>query len=199
MSESWGTDTTFRERRVSRKKKFFDELCENERLADAELHFKTSFFFCANLDIVISQLSAKFEGLQTVTKRFRCIHPTGLASDEDDRLYDAAFDLANIYSADLSSRFPTQLLSFRQILGGEISKLDTVKDLAELLIIKHSSIMTSVPDVSTAFKIFLTLPVTVASAERSFSKLKFIINDLRSTMVQDRILLEGLHFLYAHN
>ncbi len=170
-----------RERRVSRKKKFFDELSDDERLVDAQLHFKTSGFF-ANLDIVISQLSARFEGLQTVTKRFRCIHPTGLASDEDDRLYDAAFDLANIYSADLSSRFPTQLLSFCQILRGEISKLDTVKDLAELLIIKHSSIMTSIPDVSTAFKIFLTLPVTVASAKRSFSKLKLIKNYLRSTM-----------------
>ena len=146
---------------------------------------------------MISQLSARFEGLQTVTKRFQCIHPTGLSSDEDDRLYDAAFDLANIYSADLSSRFPTQLLSFCQILRGEISKLDTVKDLAELLIIKHSSIMTSIPDVSTAFKIFLTLPVTEASAERSFSKLKLIINYLRSTMTQDR--LSGLSILSIEN
>ena len=72
-----------------------------------------------------------------------------------------------------------------------------MKDLAELLIIKHSSIMTSIPDVSTAFKIFLTLPVTVASAERSFSKLKLIIDYLRSTMAQDR--LSGLSILSIEN
>ena len=75
----------------------------------------------------------------------------------------------------------------------------TIKDLAELLIVKHSSIMTrtSVPDVVTVFKIFLTLPVTVASAERSFSKLKLIKNYMRSTMSQDR--LSGLSILSIEN
>ena len=35
--------------------------------------------------------------------------------------------------------------------------------------------------------LFITLPVTVASAERSFSKLKIIKNYLRSTTGQDRL------------
>ena len=35
--------------------------------------------------------------------------------------------------------------------------------------------------------LFITLPVTVASAERSFSKLKMIKNYLRSTTGQDRL------------
>ena len=39
----------------------------------------------------------------------------------------------------------------------------------------------------TALRIFCTLPVTVASAERSFSKLKLIKNFMRSTMTQDRL------------
>ena len=75
----------------------------------------------------------------------------------------------------------------------------TIKDLAELLIVKHSSIMTSVPDVVTVFKIFLTLPVTVASAERSFSKLKLIKNYMymRSNMSQD--MLSGLSILNIEN
>ena len=51
--------------------------------------------------------------------------------------------------------------------------------MTELLIVKHSS---SVPDIATAFKILLTLPVYVASAERSFTKLKLIKNYLMSTM-----------------
>ena len=36
-------------------------------------------------------------------------------------------------------------------------------------------------------RIFCTLPVTVASAERSFSKLNLIKNFLRSTMTQERL------------
>ena len=43
------------------------------------------------------------------------------------------------------------------------------------------------PNVCIALRIFCTSPVTVASAERSFSKLKLIKNFLRSTMTQDRL------------
>ena len=43
------------------------------------------------------------------------------------------------------------------------------------------------PNVSIAYRILLTIPVTVASAERSFSKLKLLKNYLRSTMLQDRL------------
>ena len=102
-------------------------------------------------------------------------------------LYKKAKDLALAYANDLSSDFPSQLLSFRCFLKNEIKNLTSIKEIAELLIIKYSSMITSVPDVVTCFKIFLTIPVTVASAERSFSKLKLIKNYLRSTMSQDRL------------
>ena len=43
------------------------------------------------------------------------------------------------------------------------------------------------PNVSIAYQIFLTVPVTVASAEQSFSKLKLLRNCLRTTMLQKRL------------
>jgi len=42
------------------------------------------------------------------------------------------------------------------------------------------------PNLSVPYKICLTLPVTSATAERSFSRLKIIKNYLRSTMTNDR-------------
>ena len=45
----------------------------------------------------------------------------------------------------------------------------------------------SLPNVTEALKLFLTICVSVASCERSFSKLKLIKNYLRSTMSQSRL------------
>lgn len=45
----------------------------------------------------------------------------------------------------------------------------------------------SFPNIAIALRILLTLPITTASAERSFSKLKIIKNYLRTIMVQDRL------------
>src|SRR5579862_4064742 len=43
------------------------------------------------------------------------------------------------------------------------------------------------PNAWIAYRILLTIPVAVASGERSFSKFKFIKNYLRSTMSQERL------------
>jgi hypothetical protein len=42
-------------------------------------------------------------------------------------------------------------------------------------------------NVSVAYRILLSIPVTVASSEISFSKLKLLKNYLRSTMSQERL------------
>ena len=47
------------------------------------------------------------------------------------------------------------------------------------------------PNCCVAFRIYCTLPVTVAEAERSFSVLKRIKNYLRSTMCQMRLTSLG--------
>ena len=49
------------------------------------------------------------------------------------------------------------------------------------------------PNVSIAYRILLIILVTVASAKRSFSKLKMLKSYLRSTMLQER--LNGLAIL----
>ena len=43
----------------------------------------------------------------------------------------------------------------------------------------------SYPNVAIAVRIYLTLPCSVCEGERSFSKLSHIINEKRSTMVQN--------------
>lgn len=49
------------------------------------------------------------------------------------------------------------------------------------------------PNILIAYRVMLTIPVSVASAERSFSKLKLIKSYMRSSMSEDR--LNGLAML----
>ena len=55
----------------------------------------------------------------------------------------------------------------------------------------------SFPNACITFRILLTIPVTVASTERSFSKLKLIKSYLRSIILQER--LNGLVILSIEN
>ena len=65
--------------------------------------------------------------------------------------------------------------------------------MASFLIVENASLATTYPDVCTAYMIYMTVPVTVATAERSFSKLKLIKDFLRSSLSQER--LSGLALL----
>ena len=70
-----------------------------------------------------------------------------------------------------------QPVSFTASLKTEIEKISSVKQLA----VAHMQIVEfhAFANVLTALVLFLTLPVTVASAERSFSELKIIVLPLQ--------------------
>ena len=52
------------------------------------------------------------------------------------------------------------------------------------------------PNIQILLQIFSTSPISIATAERTFSSLKLIKSYLRNTMQEDR--LNGLALLYVH-
>lgn len=75
------------------------------------------------------------------------------------------------------------MLSFIQVVPeNNQSLLDILKYLIEL------KLNLVYPNIYIAIRILLTLPVTIANAERSFSKLKLIKKDLRSNTSQERLV-----------
>lgn len=72
------------------------------------------------------------------------------------------------------------------------SDLKIASPLDLLNVIHSNSLKDIYPNIDIALRIFLTLPVTVASCERSFSKLKIIKNYLRSTLAQERLTNLGI-------
>ena len=62
-----------------------------------------------------------------------------------------------------------------------------INENSPINVLNYIKMQESFPNTCIAFRILLTILVTVASAERSFSKLKLIKSYLRSTMSQKRL------------
>ena len=72
-----------------------------------------------------------------------------------------------------------------------------IKDYTPIDILNYIKRLDSFPNTCITYRILLTIPVIVAYAERSFSKLKLIKSYLRSTMSQER--LSGLPIVSIEN
>jgi len=73
----------------------------------------------------------------------------------------------------------SKLKVLREVLRKEIS--------TSIEVLSYIKTLDFFPNVYIAYIILLTIPVTIATAERSFSKLKLFKSYLKSTMLQDRL------------
>jgi len=108
----------------------------------------------------------------------------------DEELEESAKKLIKTYNGDLGEDLVTEVRSFRRQFLQELQEDSTVSVLGMYNILVDARLQSSMPELVTACVLFMTLPLTVATAERSFSKLKIIKTYLRSTMSQER--LDGL-------
>jgi len=87
--------------------------------------------------------------------------------------------------------FLSEIECFKFEASTLIKKLKTATPLNILQVLHdfdhHFQLVESYPNVNVTLRIFLTLPVSIASCERSFNKLKLIKNYLRSSMGQERL------------
>ena len=78
------------------------------------------------------------------------------------------------------------MLSIKTSFREKIAHLESDKEMA-FFIVENASLSTTYSDVCAAYMMYMTVSVTVATAERSFSKFKLIKNFLRSSMSQERL------------
>ena len=90
-------------------------------------------------------------------------------------------NFSNKFSDNVSPLFPSQMLPIKTSFREKISHLKSATEMASFLIVENASLATTYPDVCTAYTMYMTVPVTVATAERSFSKLFFFFFRLLPT------------------
>ena len=92
---------------------------------------------------------------------------------------ECAKALPTTYSADIGPDIVDEMCHLPSVHRGNFVEKSSLHPLALLNRITEYRLNSIFPNVCVALRIFLTIPATVASAERSFSKLKLIKNYLR--------------------
>jgi hypothetical protein len=132
------------------------------------------------VDMVITSLKTIFEELMVFKDLFGFLLSSNtLKSLNDSKLEECCTKFANTFSHDGSSDVEVHdLISELKILKYTLSN----GALSTMEIFEHIRYVDYYPNASIAYRILFTVSVTVASAERSFSKLKLLKNYLRSPM-----------------
>ena len=178
--------TAEKRRRV--RKRFPDDTQEEDIEFDPENQFKHNVFYTL-LDCIIGNLMTRYEAAQELVALFGFVW--AYQNMDEEELRSKAGALCEKYSADISEDFVTEMLQLKAIhtanLGEKrLSPLDLLNSL-------HGMRLDALfPNIMAVLRIFCTLPVSVAQAERSFSTLARVKNVLRSTMCQDRLTSLGV-------
>jgi len=165
-----------------KRKKHFDEA--NDQNEEVQLSAIESFrvtYFLVIVDVAIASLTSRFEQLKTFEKVFGFLfNSKNLKSLDDSDLRKCFTTFAEAFSHDNSSDVDLDDF-FSELEVLQVTLPDDLMSAPEIL-----QFVTSVncyPNISVAYLILLIVPVTVASVERSFSKLKLLKNFLKSTML----------------
>ena len=184
IASEMGVETTFPVKRRATRKKQFDETDYNEAILQAEKDFEVNYFLVM-VDNAISSLKSRFEELQSFKGIFGFIMSSEtLKSLDSDGLKECCTKFSETFSLDGSSDVEiNDLISELTVMQSTLPD----RSMSAMEIFEFVQEADCYPNISIAYRILFTVPMTVASAERSFSKLKLLKNYLRSIMSQERL------------
>uniref|UniRef100_A0A2S2PYQ8 Zinc finger MYM-type protein 1 n=1 Tax=Sipha flava TaxID=143950 RepID=A0A2S2PYQ8_9HEMI len=184
LAEDADIAVAFKNPRVRKKTKLFDYENVDEPVLNNEDRFRTNYFFIV-LDHAIQSIEKRFNQLKTYSDNFGFLHRIGkLKTMENDDILKHCKDLQiiltdnNLKDIDGLDLF-SELIIFRSLVDEDTNTLQALN----ILKTTHGSF----PNLTIALRIMLTIPVTSACAERSFSKLKLTKTYLRNRLGQDKL------------
>jgi hypothetical protein len=181
IASQMGVDPSFLVKRKAQRKKHFDEIDNNDEIIQAKKAFEVNYFLVV-VDMANTSLKSRFEELQAFKSIFGfLLSSTTLKSLNGTELEDCCTRFAKTFSLhDTSDVEVNDLIYELKVL--KLSLPET--PMSSMEVFEYVRKMNSYPNISITYHILSTVHVTVASIERSFSKLKLLKIYLRSTMSQ---------------
>lgn len=141
------------------------------------------------IDRLYMEMDERFTRLHDTDEKFGfLLDVEGLCySVDSDILKTKCQNFSNFYNCDVDGQqLYEEILDFRMLLASRTnSKISRPEEILQFIVqYEDESIF---PNLRIAIQIMLTIAVSIASCERSFSKLKLILNYLRASMGQDRL------------
>lgn len=163
---------------------FFEGSSETAQLRGKE-KFRVDTFIPI-IDTLNTHLKKRSAAYQEIDNRFSFL--CQLTTIESGELTKKCKKFAEFYHEDINAyELKTECFHLSQYLKN-IAKQSADLNISALHnLIKSDKLEETFPNVEVATRIFLCLMVTNCSGERSFSQLKRIKNELRTTMLQERL------------
>ena len=158
------------------------------RYATPQDYFRHQYFQA--LDLLIAGLDDRFDQSEVL----------GPVLDLENLLLKSAnganfnVHLASFKSSCYKDDFNWEQLNIQLLMYGNLVKeaLPMVKEVTNVCTIcdgmnKSNTYKTMLPEVHNLLRLYLTIPITSATSERSFSALKRVLTYLKSTMTEERL------------
>ncbi|GKB11402.1 zinc finger MYM-type protein 1-like protein [Tanacetum coccineum] len=191
IAETIRVEPEFPVKRTPYRKKHFDEIPNTEReQQSAKENFRTDYFLIL-VDMALTQLNSRFEQMKYFESIFGFMFDASkLFYLDDTNLKECCSNLESALTNDKDCDIDgNDLFMELQILQDMLPNgaYEGERPWTSIQIMEFTKKMDMLPNVLLAYKILSTISVTVASAERSFSKLKILKSYMRSTMSQERL------------
>ncbi|XP_043484549.1 zinc finger MYM-type protein 1-like [Leptopilina heterotoma] len=163
-------------KRTRKRKAFFDEIRQNETLLTGRENFKINVFYVM-CDGLTAELRRRLSSYSEVIKCFNCFF-----TNKEEEIEESLSKIRETYHDDIEPDHLDQEFKHFKVLceNTKVHEIFKKLDLAQ-------NIRSTFPNIVTLIEIFLTIPLSNASAERSFSALKRVKTYLRSRMGQNRL------------
>lgn len=152
--------------RIRHRRKLPGEEAEDTPIFDVVQRFKVEFFYTL-VDTCSSQIKTRFKDLHSFASKFSILYPTEFKSKSSAELEKQINELATIYQDDIDMHD----------VQSEFRVLKQHQALVNASTMTHgffknfiaNGLEHAYPNVCTLYRLFLTLPITSVTVERSMS------------------------------
>ncbi|KFM73429.1 Zinc finger MYM-type protein 1, partial [Stegodyphus mimosarum] len=173
------------ERRQRKKKKMPGEIADDVGLTAENEMLR---LMKSMLDKIHIEMVDRFISLKKVDSNFGFLLDVNglMATGNESSLKQCCISMENFYDTDLDGlEMYTEIMDCRMLFKTRADvKLSTPEDLLRFIVQYGEDVF---PNLRVGLQILLTIGTSIASCERSFSKLKHILSYLRLSMAQERL------------